>query len=376
MATAKSCKAKQTQCGGFTLIELLIAFGLMVVLLSTVYVIFDTGSKVFGKSAARLEIMEMARTLFHMMERDLEGAKLDKDGRIFRGYGFTWHGNQVYGGRKIFGLPGLTGTFGNPWRSTSFFLWASRSYNVSYNYSDLLWFRTSSAPEIRGRDAEIIYRLSCPPGGAGAFTRYYYGGTLERAIRANWPPSTGDRDSDTGPYKKIIRNRSDAVNCGLITTPPPQSYSDDGTAMQIIPLCPFCYELRFDYLDAFSWNVQKGRMHRMHDGISLDYGGGMAQREAWPPRGSWPGRARGPLSEYRIWSNANFTANECRMHLPAAVKAYVRIGDIRQAVWSDISIDFGSWQRKADGQVQVDEVGMVFEQWFFLPNHVRYPYGD
>ncbi|MEW6359446.1 MAG: prepilin-type N-terminal cleavage/methylation domain-containing protein [Planctomycetota bacterium] len=369
MAMSENCKARQARCGGFTMIELLIAFGLMVVLLSTVYIIFDTGSKVFGKSSARLEIMELARTVFHIMERDLNGATVDADGRVFRGYGFAYASSATYGGRKVFGLPGLN----TDWRNTSYYLYASYDYNVSYNFSDLLWFRTDSAPESGGGQAEVIYRLACPPQGAGAFTKYYYGGTLERGIRTTWPASS----TDPNAFSRVMTNNTDAQNCPLVTSFPPQVQSDNPSdpVMQIIPLAPFCYELRFDFLDAFAWNTKSGQMHRFHDGVSLDSNTTMSAYEVWPPRGSL-NPTRGPMSEYRLWSTARLTANECRRHLPAAVKVYTRLGDIRQVVWADMTIDFGSWGRVADGQVQVDEIGMVFEQWFFLPQHVRFPYPD
>ena len=371
MATAKRCKTKRARCEGFTMIELLIAFGLMVVLMSTVYIIFDTGSKVFGKSAARLEIMEMARTVFHIMERDLNGATLDSDGRVFVGYGCASRAENIFAGRKIFGLPALH----DDWRKTCYYLWQSAAYNVSYNFSDLVWFRTDTAPEAKGGQAEVIYRLAKT--GGNNLMMYYYGGTLERGVRTSWPASLGETDDPEGPYLKVINNRTDAIDCPPITSSPSPSYVSDNTGMQVIPLAPFCYELRFDYLDSISWNVQSGNMQRMHDGVTVpDYGWWMAAREVWPPRGAWPGLARGPLSENRLWSPPNFTAPECRRHLPAAVKAYVRIGDANQAVWADMQLDFGSWQREKDDQVQVDEVGMVFEQWFFLQNHVRFPYPD
>ena len=139
----------------------------MVILLTTVFIVFDTGCKVFTMSCARLEIMEMARTVLHIMERDIGGAMVDADGRVFRGYGFAYHPHLyttysgAYGRRGVFAMPGLT----DGWRTTSFYMWASRDRKHSNNYSDLLWFRTNTAPEARGGQAEVIYRLAFAPGG-------------------------------------------------------------------------------------------------------------------------------------------------------------------------------------------------------------------
>ena len=348
------------------MIELLIAFGLMVILLSTVFVIFDTGSKVFSGAAAKLEIMEMARTLFHIMERDLNGAQVDMDGRVFRGYAFAAHGNRYFGGRKVFGIPALN----SEWRSTSYYLWPDRNYKHGWAYTDLLWFRTTSAPEARGGQAEIIYRLAAPPG--GYTIRRYYGGTLERGYRTSWPPSTGNRTDPDGPYLKEMKNGGDARNCSAITTCPPQMHVEGSgdTVMQIIPIAPFCYDFKLDYLDPFRWDTREVYGFRMHSGVTLDRDWGCATREVWPPR--YGGR----LSEDWVWGGGHFTANECRRQLPAAVRAYVRLGDFRQTAWTDYALDFGSWQRQKDGQKQVDEIGLVFEQLFFIPKHVRFPYPD
>jgi hypothetical protein len=43
---------------------------------------------------------------------------------------------------------------------------------------------------------------------------------------------------------------------------------------------------------------------------------------------------------------------------------------LQQSLWLCDGLDFVA------GQKQVDEIGLVFEQLFFIPKHVRFPYPD
>lgn len=356
---------------GFTLIELLMAFGLMIILLTTIHVIFDAGGKAFSSASARMEIMEMAQAVFQMMERDLTGAMLDNDGRIFRGYGRASNSGTRYGGRKIFGTPAMS----SDWMNRCFYLDASSSMRLGFSYSDLLWFRTNSAPEAKGAQAEIIYRLTYPSMGRGNMI-YYYGGTLERAYRTDWVASSAD------PAPTTVMTSSTCLTAATIVPFPPQSYdpTSSDTAMTLIPLCPFCYELRFDFLDSMMWNVRDALALRVRSGYSYpsSYDADASpQLEVWPPYLNGPSYCYSLVSEQmNTGSNLGLTANECRMRLPAAVRVYIRIGDMNQVVWTDVDLNFSSWKRVLDEQKQVDEIGMIFEQLFFLPNHVRYPYAD
>jgi len=328
---------------GFTLVELMVAFALMLIMVSVVYVAFDSAGRAFGVSAARLEIFEAARAAFEIMRQDFRGAIVNADGRIFRGYQYARSSSTWWGGRTTAGLPALP----SEWCSECMIVYNTTRYNYLGSYTDCVWFRTTSAPEARGGLAEVVYRVRRAYTQGGPMPS---AGVLERAVRTSWPP-TQSSDPIT-----VFPQRGD-----------PDYFS-------IMPLVMRVYDMRFYYLNSvmqYTGPIQIGSPNRWASDCWS--GQNYLKPSVWPPRQgpeSWRPKGAGSPSDRE---DRAIPEVERRRRLPAAVMMLIRIADFQEREWTDRAINQAGIERDRDGRKQFDEIGMWFQQIFFIPNHVKTP---
>jgi len=347
----------ERKTGGFTLMEVLVAFALMVVMLSVIYTIFEAAGKAFGASAARLEIVETANIVFDIMRRDFKGATVDADGRVFRGYDRAASSGTWWGTRAPCYSPGLP----SEWRSWCLNIYYSSRYKQTCDvWTPTVWFRTTTAPEARGGMVEVAYRLRRTYGAS-------YGvpcpGNLERAVRTSFEP-TG-RTTISGQW---------------VSTVPAFPTSSSPDAFSIMPIAMNVYDLRFFYLNSAMQDTRpippRGPKRWCTDGFNSTRPYYYMRPAIWPPYAGRSNDAWRPMGagNNRNGSDGdgNLSPTARRRRLPAAVMMLIRIGDKDRRVWTDLAtVDRPAKER--DGLPQYDEIGLWFQQIFFIPNHVHNP---